>query len=101
MMLRTRRLHQPSLIARGGVYPDWRWINVGMLVVASAIGLGLVSSDLPWLSWEGFLFPLLGVNAHGDLGMSNVGVVIALALGLITPIVSGIPAVRRQEQASA
>jgi purine-cytosine permease-like protein len=101
MMLRTRRLHQPSLIERGGVYPDWRWTNLVMLVVASIIGLGLVSSDLPWLGWEGFLFPLLGVNAHGDLGMSNIGVVVSLALGLLTPIVSGIPAVRRQEQASA
>jgi len=100
MMLRTRRLHQPSLVTRGGVYPDWRWVNVVMLVVASVVGLGLVSSDLPWLSWEGFLFPLLGVNAHGDLGMTDIGVIVALGLGLLTPIVSGIPAVRRQERAS-
>lgn len=101
MMLRTRRFHQPSLVRRGGVYPDWRWSNLAMLVVASAIGLGLVSSDLPWLTWEGYLFPVLGVSPRGDLGMSDLGVIVALGLGILTPIVSGIPAVRRQERATA
>jgi purine-cytosine permease-like protein len=101
MMLRTRRFHQPSLVRRGGIYPDWRWSNLAMLVVASAIGLGLVTSDLPWLNWEGYLFPLLGVSPRGDLGMSDLGVIVALGLGILTPIVSGIPAVRRQERATA
>ena len=90
-MVRARRFHQPSLIKRGGVYPDWRWINLVMLVVASAIGLGLVSSDVPWLSWEGYLFPLLGISPQGDLGMSDIGVVVALGLGILTPLVSSIP----------
>ncbi|MCI0155829.1 cytosine permease [Leifsonia shinshuensis] len=101
MMLRTRRFHQPSLLTRGGVYPDWRWPNLAMLVVASALGLGFVSSSLPWLAWEGYLFRTLGVDPHAGIGASNVGVVIALAVGLLTPMVSGIPAVRRQERAQA
>ncbi len=101
MMLRTRRFHQPSLLTRGGVYPDWRWPNLAMLVVASAVGLGFVSSSLPWLAWEGYLFLALGVDPHAGIGASNVGVVIALAVGLLTPMVSGIPAVRRQERAQA
>jgi NCS1 family nucleobase:cation symporter-1 len=99
MMLRTRRLHQPSLVTIGGIYPDWRWINLGMLVAASVVGLGLIRSDLPWLAWEGFLFPLLGVNVNGDLGSSNIGVLVALGIGILTPIVAGIPAIRRQERA--
>jgi nucleobase:cation symporter-1, NCS1 family len=101
MMLRTRRFHQPSLLTRGGVYPDWRWPNLAMLVVASAVGLGFVSSSLPWLAWEGYLFRALGVDPHAGIGASNIGVVIALAVGLLTPMVSGIPAVRRQERAQA
>lgn len=100
-MLRERRFHQPSLLARGGVYPDWRWVNLGMLVAASVIGLGLVSSDLPWLSWEGYLFRLFGANPEAGIGTSNIGVVVALVLGLVTPMVAGIPAVRRQERAVA
>lgn len=101
MMLRTRRFHQPSLLTRGGVYPDWRWPNLAMLLVASAVGLGFVSSSLPWLAWEGYLFRALGVDPHAGIGASNIGVVIALAVGLLTPMVSGIPAVRRQERAQA
>ncbi|GIT80131.1 hypothetical protein LLS1_18000 [Leifsonia sp. LS1] len=100
-MLRERRFHQPSLLATGGVYPDWRWVNLGMLFVASAVGLGLVSSDLPWLAWEGYLFRLLGIDPEAGIGTSNIGVVVALVLGLVTPLVAGIPAVRRQERGVA
>ncbi|MEY9850968.1 NCS1 family nucleobase:cation symporter-1 [Leifsonia sp. EB41] len=95
MMLRTRRFHHGSLLRRGGVYPDWRWANLTMLVVASAIGLGFVSSPLPWLAWEGYLVRLLG--ADPGIGASNVGVLLALGIGLVTPMVSGVREVRRQE----
>lgn len=101
MMLRTRRFHQASLLTRGGVYPDWRWTNLAMLVVASVVGLGFVSSSLPWLAWEGYLFRLLGADPNAGIGASNIGVLIALAVGILTPIVSGVPAVRRQERAQA
>ncbi|WP_433862238.1 cytosine permease [Streptomyces sp. L7] len=101
MMLRTRRFHHGSLLNRGGVYPDWRWINLTMLVVASAIGLGFVSSPLPWLAWEGYLFRLLGADPHAGIGTSNVGVLLALGIGLVTPMVSGVRAVRRQERSEA
>lgn len=100
-MLRVRRFHQPSLLVSGGVYPDWRWLNLAMLVVASIIGLGLVSSDLPWLAWEGYLFRLLGIDPQAGIGASNIGVIVALALGLLTPLVAGSRAVRRQEQGAA
>ena len=99
MMIRTRRFHPESLLRSGGVYPDWRWLNLIMLVVATVIGLGLVRSSMPWLQWEGFLYRLIAVNPDGDLGMSNIGVLVALGLGLVTPLVAGIPAVRRQENA--
>lgn len=99
MMLRTRRFHQPSLLARGGVYPDWRWTNLAMLVVASVVGLGFVSSPLPWLAWEGYLFRLLGADPHAGIGASNIGVLVALAIGLVTPFVAAVPEVHRQERA--
>ncbi|WP_434317809.1 cytosine permease [Leifsonia sp. P73] len=97
MMLRTRRFHHSSLLNRGGVYPDWRWANLTMLVVATAIGLGFVSSPLPWLAWEGYLVRLLGADPHAGIGASNVGVLLALGIGLVTPMVSGVREVRRQE----
>lgn len=98
MMLRTRRFHQPSLLARGGVYPDWRWINVGLLLLGTAVGLGTVSSPLPWLGWEGYLFRLVGIDPHAGIGTSNIGVLLALVIGLFGVLVSAAPAVRRQEE---
>ncbi len=97
MMTRTRRFHQPSLVRRGGVYPDWRWTNLGMLVLAAVVGYGLVTSDLPALGWEGYLFRAFGVPAGSDLSITDIGVVVALVLGFLTPLVAGVPAVRRQE----
>ena len=37
-MIRTRRVHSPSLLAAGGVYPRVRWVNTVMLLVITAIG---------------------------------------------------------------
>ncbi|WP_431198240.1 purine-cytosine permease family protein [Leifsonia xyli] len=98
MMLRTRRLHSPSLLARGGAYPDWRWTNLALLVAGTAVGLGTVSSPLPWLGWEGYLFRMVGIDPQAGIGTSNIGVVIALVIGLFGVLVSAVPAVRRQEQ---
>src|SRR5690606_2028837 len=97
MMIRSRRFHGPSLLARGGAYPDVRWVNLIGLVLITALGFGLTAAEPSWLSWQGYLFPLLGVDPDGALAASDLGVLAALVLGLLLPVVSGIPSVRRQE----
>ncbi|MDQ1608173.1 MAG: nucleobase:cation symporter, family [Microbacteriaceae bacterium] len=99
MMVRTR-FNAESLVRRGGVYEDWRWVNLGALVLATVIGLGLMRSDLSWLDWEGYVYRLLGVNPDGDFAGSDIGILVALGLGLLTPLAFGISAVRRQETAA-
>ncbi|WP_168627434.1 cytosine permease [Cryobacterium sp. BB307] len=101
MMIRSRRFESTSLLHRGGVYPDVNWVNLAMLVVASAIGLGLVSASVPALAWEGYLWGVFGVADGSVLADTDLGVLVALGLGLLTPIVAGIPAVRRQERSPA
>lgn len=98
MMMRNRRFDSASLLKRGGVYPDVNWVNLAMLLVASAIGFGLTTATVSWLGWQGYLFGALGVPLSGDLAGSDLGVFVALLLGILTPIVAGIPAIRRQEQ---
>lgn len=100
MMIRNRRFDATSLLSRGGVYPDFAWVNLGALVLASAIGFGLTTASVGWLSWQGYLFPLLDVPGASDLAGSDLGVLVALVLGLLVPIIGGIPAIRRQEQPS-
>lgn len=96
-MIRTRRVHSPSLLQSGGVYPPVRWVNTAMLVVASVIGWGFTSAALAGLDAQGYLWRLLAVE--GPLVDSDAGVIIALLLGLLTPIAVGIPAVKRLQAA--
>ncbi len=100
LMLRRRRFDSASLITRGGVYRDVNWVNLGALVVATAIGYGLTSATVAGLAWQGYLFRLAGVELRSDLGATDVGVLVALALGALTPFVAGVRAVRAQERAT-
>ncbi len=97
MMIRNKRFSSAALLKRGGVYADVRWVNVSMLVVASAIGFGLTTASVSWLSWQGYLFKAAGVPLSGDLAGTDIGVFVALVLGLLTPLVVGFHGIRAQE----
>lgn len=98
MMIRLRRFHSPSLLAPGGVYPAVRWVNLGGLIVISAVGLGFTTAQLSGLDWQGYLFRAFGTTPDDPWAAGDVGVLIALLLGVLLPLVAGIPAIRRQEQ---
>lgn len=98
MMIRNRRFDAHSLLQSGGIYPSTRWLNLSMLLVASGIGYGLTTATASWLSWQGYLLGVVGIPAGSDLAESDIGVLVALGLALLTPIVAGIPAIRRQEE---
>ena len=97
MMIRTRRFHTASLLTPGGIYPQVRWLNLIGLVVISAISYGFVTSNVDGFRWAGFAFTAMGVGAADPFGASNVGVFIALLLGVLLPLAGGIGAIRRQE----
>ena len=100
-MIRNRRFEGQSLVRRGGVYADVRWVNVVGFVVFTAVGYGLTTASVTWLGWQGYGFPLIGIPVDSDLAGTDVGVLVALVLGLLLPIVAGIPAIRKQEAARA
>jgi nucleobase:cation symporter-1, NCS1 family len=97
MMIRHRQFNTRALLGRGGVYADYRWVNLGALVVATAVGFGLTSASLRLLDWQGYLFALFGVQPDSALGQADLGVLVALALGGLAPLLFGVSAVRRQE----
>ncbi|MET0806227.1 MAG: cytosine permease, partial [Lacisediminihabitans sp.] len=98
MILRRRRFDTASLVRRGGTYPDVNWVNLAMLIVASAVGFGLTTATVAWLGWQGYLFGAFGIPLDGQVAASDLGVLVALLLGLLTPFVSGVPAIRKQER---
>jgi purine-cytosine permease-like protein len=98
IMIRRRGFDAEALLHRGGIYPMVRWVNLVGLVVISAIGFGLSSAALPGLDWQGYLFGFLGLAADDPLLTSDVGVLAALVLGLLLPLATAVPAIRRQER---
>jgi purine-cytosine permease-like protein len=96
-MIRNRLYHEESLLSRGGIYPTIHWVNLPMFFVITGIGFGFTTATVSFLSWQGYLFPYLGISVESVLAATDVGVFIALLLGILTPIVAGIPGVRRQE----
>jgi purine-cytosine permease-like protein len=101
MIVRRRRFDSESLLRRGGVYPDVNWVNLAMLVLASAIGFGLTTATVTWLTWQGYLFSIFGVKLTSDLAGTDVGVLVALVFGLLITFITGVPNVRRQERSTA
>ena len=98
VMLRRRRFDGESLLRRGGVYPAVRWPNLIGLVVISGIGFGLTSATLTGLGWQGYLLPFLGLGEGDPLLTSDFGVLVALILGILLPLATAVPAIRRQER---
>ena len=94
MMIRTRQFDNAGLLAPGGVYPRVRVVNFLAFLLLTGIGYGLSSATFPGLTWQGFIWPLLGVAAEDPLATSDVGVLVALLLGIIVPLATAIPAIR-------
>jgi hypothetical protein len=96
-MIRQRPYDSEALLARGGIYPAFNWVNLSALVVIVAIGFGLTTASVAGLTWQGYLFPLLGLPIDGAAAGTDLGVIVALVLGLLVPIAAGIPGIRKQE----
>lgn len=92
---------ESELYDRAGRYGDIRWLPVGLVVLASAIGWGLVTnSSADWLSWQGYLLGPIGLGGKiGAWAFANLGVLAALDLGFLPTILIGRPSIRLQETA--
>ena len=88
-------------------------VRQGLPLIASAFALfslGAVPIVIdPGMGLKNFLAcvtrsrptALVGIPLDSDLASTDVGVFVALGLGLLLPIVAGIPAIRKQEAARA
>jgi purine-cytosine permease-like protein len=97
VMIRNRRFDTRSLVHRGGVYADVRWGNLIILVSASVLGYGFTTAATGWLAWQGYLLPVAGIPSGSEFAQADAGVLVALGIAMLMPILFGIRAVRRQE----
>jgi nucleobase:cation symporter-1, NCS1 family len=99
--LRRRDYAEPELFSPAGRYGDIRWVPVTAVVVATAIGWGLVTNTAAsWLKWQGYLLGPFGLGGKtGAWAFANLGVLIALAIGFVAHLVFGWASVRAEEAA--
>jgi len=99
--LRRRDYAEPELFSARGRYGDIRWLPVLTIVVATAIGWGLVTNGLAsWLTWQGYLLGPFGLGGKtGPWAFANLGVLIALAIGFIVTFAFSRAAVHAEEAA--
>jgi nucleobase:cation symporter-1, NCS1 family len=94
--LRRRDYVEADLYDPRGRYGDVRWLPIGLVVVATVLGWGLVTnSSAPWLAWQGYLLGPLG-GREGAWAGANLGVLLALLIGFVGTLLTR-SAVREQE----
>jgi NCS1 family nucleobase:cation symporter-1 len=94
--LRRRDYVEADLYDPRGRYGDVRWLPIGLVVVATVLGWGLVTnSSAPWLAWQGYLLGPLG-GREGAWAFANLGVLLALLVGFVGTLLTR-SAVRAQE----
>ena len=68
-----------------------RFGPLGTLVLALGLGLGLQTSSISWLSWQGYLLEFVNLESAG----LQLGIIVALAVGAAGTALSGISAPAR------
>jgi nucleobase:cation symporter-1, NCS1 family len=101
ILLRRRDYAEAELYNPSGRYGDIRWFPVGLVIISTVIGWGLVTNGLAsWLTWQGYLLGPFGLGGKtGAWAFANLGVLVALVLGFVAQWIYGRAGVRVQEGA--
>ncbi len=98
LQLRKKDYAIADLFSPSGRYGSWNPVAIGLIVVGTAIGWGLVTSSASGFTWEGYLLDGIGLGGRGGAwAYANLGVLAALVLGYAGTLLLGNPAVRTQE----
>ncbi|WP_328447356.1 purine-cytosine permease family protein [Amycolatopsis sp. NBC_00438] len=83
VLLRRRDYAEQDLFDRAGRYGDVRVGPIALILVATAVGWGLVTNtSAGWLNWQGYLLEPFGLGGRdGSWAFANLGVLVALVLG--------------------
>jgi purine-cytosine permease-like protein len=98
VILRKKDLSENDLYDRRGRYGSVRWVAIGILIVGTVVGWGLVTNGYAdWLGWQGYLFGPVKGDFRVNWGGSNLGVLVSLVIGFVGYLILGRSSVRTQE----
>ncbi|GAA1439822.1 purine-cytosine permease family protein [Leifsonia poae] len=100
IQLRKRDYAEKELYDARGRYGSVRWLPIGLIVLGTVLGWGLVTNTYaPWLAWQGYLLAPFGLGGkEGDWAFANLGVLVALLVGYLGTVIFSARAVRSQEE---
>ncbi|MEU4249733.1 cytosine permease [Amycolatopsis sp. NPDC026612] len=88
VLLRRSGYAERELFDPAGRYGDVRVGPIAVVLVATALGWGLVTNtSADWLKWQGYLLEPFGLGGRdGSWAFANLGVLLALALGFLATL---------------
>jgi purine-cytosine permease-like protein len=96
VLLRKTDYHEADLFNPRGLYGAWNFGSIALLIIGTIIGFGFVTNTFAsWLSWQGYLLFLIG-GKSGAWAYSNIGVLIALAIGFFGYLVIAPRRIKKQ-----
>ena len=98
-LMRSGDYASPDFFDARGRYGSIGWPALISMIVATLIGWGLVTAtvDSPILDWQGFVFDLFAVPTDSFWRSSNIGILVAIAIGFLGCRLFNGRRVRRQQ----
>jgi purine-cytosine permease-like protein len=97
MALRRKDYAQADLYDPNGRYGSFNPVALTGMVLGTVLGWGLVVNTFAsWLEWQGYLLGSIGIDESSAWYFSNIGIVVAIAVGFGVGLLNR-PAIRRQE----
>ncbi len=101
LMMRRKNYDESALYSIWGRYHSVNFAAIFVMLVATVVGFGFVASpdmSIAWTQWEGYFYKALRMTPDNSAWYySNVGILLAVAIGFLGQLLLGRGAVKRQE----
>jgi len=97
ILMRKVDYAESELFSTTGRYGIYNFRSIGLVIVGTIVGWGLVTNSLAsWLSWQGYFMGVIGGKSGAWAG-ANVGVIVALVIGFVGHILLSRTSIKKQE----
>ncbi len=101
LALRKQDYDDAALFDPRGRYGSVNWLSIGLMVIATGLGWGLVVNFADGFGWEGYLLDPFGLGGKtGTWGGANLGVAVAFVVCFVGYFLLARGRVRSQERSA-